>query len=281
MASNSANRRLAQAAAAGDCAGIAAALDDDHANIDWLPVHSRTVAVTPLVSAVQGFHVDAVRLLLQRGASTGTVGGCSAPLSQLRLCDLTAAQLDASLAIARLLLEKGAAVDYSDNYSSATPLENAVRAGCLPAVQLLLAAGADATGEDTAGPLTQAVSCNTAGGDPAGCVEALLAAGANPRAAYGVNRYTPLHVAARECAPASLPRVARLLVDAGADVDAHAQFRQRAGTPLDFARERIDADEAVQAAVALLALGAVPDPALWAGCRARGLSLEQQRPLLL
>jgi hypothetical protein len=178
----------------------------------------------------------------------------------LRYDDHTWTDFNIAVEITALLLEAGADVKpLRSYYPSALSLAAAI--GSLRAVQLLLAAGADAAMRGHA-PLIYAAVCKDDELDVTGCFEALLAAGAD---AWGADNLglTALHFAAAHCAGTQYHRVARLLVAAGADVDALAHD---GSTPLrhTLVGGPRGLDAQCNRLQTLLAMGAMPDPTLWA-----------------
>lgn len=118
----------------------------------------------------------------------------------------------------------------------------------------LVAQGADLTAEDQYGE----TPLHARAGSPRGRIAVLLALGADVRHGEGRARGTPLHRAASAC----LPENARLLIAAGAPVNA----RDRDGlTPLELALRRCTNPmlvRMVDLAEVLLAAGAQPTPGM-------------------
>ncbi len=111
-------------------------------------------------------------------------------------------------------------------FGGRTLLHFAAGAGCLEVVEALLRVGAEAEEQDAGGHTALyrvANECGSAAG--AEVVRVLARAGADVRAAGGVTRATPLHMAARR----GHVEIARALIECGAEVEA----RDRKGdTPL-------------------------------------------------
>jgi ankyrin repeat protein len=179
---------------------------------------------TPLHLAAEHDAVDAVRILLDRGARVDT-------LSLLRFGDdqmlewKTPLQLTAShdaARVAELLLERGAQIAPTRGYSW-TPLHLAAEQDAVATAKVLLAHGADVHAE--AGGLRRETPLHTAAmNDSAAVAGFLIQSGAEVNR-KGDGEKTPLHFAAEHGAD----RVASLLLDAGADPDAGDR---RQATPL-------------------------------------------------
>jgi cytochrome c len=124
------------AAKKGDVAAIAAALDAG-AN-----VNDPDGFATPLYYAVSRQHLDAAKLLIDRGADVNAGSKVSGP-------PLKAAVSKSKLELITLLLEHGA--DPNAAVGDETVLHQAARNGCLDCVMALVAAGADvnARGQDS------------------------------------------------------------------------------------------------------------------------------------
>jgi cytochrome c len=116
------------AAKKGDVPGIAAALDAG-ANID-----EPDGFATPLYYAVTRQHLDAAKLLIDRGADANVGSKIGGP-------PLMAAVGKRNFELIKLLLEHGA--DPNLTLSDKTPLHEAARLGCLDCVKALVEAGAD------------------------------------------------------------------------------------------------------------------------------------------
>jgi ankyrin repeat protein len=252
---------LWRAAAAAGCSAITAALAAGAA-INWV-----TDDKTPLMAAAHYHRVAAVQELLRCGAAVrvedppaGMHYSCL-EAAWLRYDDDTWTDYDAAVEITALLLDAGADVQpLRIYYPSALSLAAAI--GSLRGVQLLLAAGAEPAAPRSHAPLIYAAVCKDDELDVTGCFEALLAAGANACEVDSLG-LTALHFAAAHCAGAHYHRVARLLVAAGADVDARAHD---GSTPLRYTLvggpRGLDAQ--CNRLQRLLAMGAKPDPVFWA-----------------
>jgi ankyrin repeat protein len=186
---------------------------------------------TALQIAVRHKHLDIVRLLLEFGADVNATGGGG-------LTALLYAMLSdhPNLDLVRVLLEAGADVNARDGVKY-TPLHRAFRwdRDALPVVELLLTHGADVKACDGQGrtPLGSAVLYLACPGiDHVRLIEILLRFGARP---------SPPRLDERDAEPALCEvvrsgnaRIARMLVEAGADVNASDRW----GTPLHRAAER-------------------------------------------
>jgi hypothetical protein len=269
-----ATERLWKAARRGDCARIEAALA---AGAD-MGAQCSDYGLTALHEAVEQGHVGAVELLLRRGeGSPGHADGVYRSLSFVPWHD--ADEWPASVAVTRLLLDAGA--DVLDD-ARRPPLHRAAAAGCAAGVRMLLGAGADALaydGEDYS-PIEHAAGCCNAGGDPVGCIVALLDAGAVV-AADDEGSSSPF----RFCVPSPhAPALIRLLVSAGADVNAqdaddNAPLHYAAAFMLGTSSDTVRHDARI-AAHELLACGAEATPQFWSDERVTGSS-RAHRALLL
>jgi hypothetical protein len=153
MAHTAANDDLIVAEFKGDCAAIEVAIAagaDVNAVVATPQEHASSTA-TPLVAAVRSGRVDAVALLLGKGARVdgppgpdGTEG-----TSALLALDWHRDVWDwpARLAILRLLLAAGPDLEARERRDDRTALHKAAAAGCLHAVTALLAAGASASAD--------------------------------------------------------------------------------------------------------------------------------------
>ena len=124
--------------------------------------HSRSPTGTALIAASRNGKLDAVRLLLARGAaasidSTDAVGDGTA---------LTFASDNGYTAIVRALIDSGADVtDYEDHLYPRTALHQAAKSGHPDVVRLLLQAGADVNGGGQPGVKTPLDMARTNGHD--------------------------------------------------------------------------------------------------------------------
>jgi cytochrome c len=116
------------AAKKGDIAAIAAALDAG-ANVNEPDGYA-----TPLYYAVSRQHLDAAKLLIERGADVNAGSKIGGP-------PLMAAAAKDKLELITLLLAHGA--DPNSTVRGPTPLHVAVKHGCLDCVKALVSAGAD------------------------------------------------------------------------------------------------------------------------------------------
>jgi hypothetical protein len=265
-----ATERLNDSLRRGNVPAMAAALDEG-ADISGLPQRD-----VPLISlAVQLRNAEAVRLLLSRGAGVGSSWFAHPPFKFV-WPERVSALWPGCIAIAELLLAAGAAAG-KPSMNDAIVLYRAAASGCAAGVRQLLAAGARChthwDGSELAlCALVAAACCRSDASDPVGCLHALLAADEHPADhVSGATRAHLLWRAAQRCPPAHFPGVARLLVQAGADVEGLARE-----TPLVAAarREHVDplaeptvplpAADCVSMLRALLALGAAATPAVWA-----------------
>lgn len=209
---------------------------------------------TPLWWAAENGHENAVRLLLEKGASAEAKVEASGMTALhlaagnghediVRLLLLGGADLNAKLAnprphtplhlaaengreaVVRLLLEQGA--DLNAERGDDTPLHRAAENGHEALVGLLLEKGAsiEAEGHEHQTPLHRAV----ASGEEA-TARLLLERGANIEA-KDRSRYTPLHSAAASGHEAT----ARLLIEAGAQLEQEAWYGR---VPLKVAASR-------------------------------------------
>ncbi len=249
---------------------------------------------TPLVVAAEGDHGDKsialCRLLLAHGAdpnadthrvplvaALGALGWCSRmtlhPLGPAGRPEVVQAMIQkrtrTALAILRLLIGSGADVNHKDNMGHlndrTTPLGAAARAGSVEAMRLLLASGArDYPGYE----LGEAAASGSA---PA--VAFLLSRGANPngwRSAFSHN------TALLNAVEADAPDCIRLLVNAGADVNAQGG---QGYTALTHEMSRLK--PSVAAVKLLLAHGADPNLATEDGTTPLHLAEEAKEPELI
>ena len=141
-----------EAAAVGDVAALAAALDRDPAAVG----RHNCDGLLPL--ALAGFfgQREAAALLLDCGADVNQMGRSTLP-NVPRNTALHAALAARAWEVARLLLERGADVRLRDSEGS-TPLHGAAAGGSADLAEQILARGADVNARDNAGktPLTRA-----------------------------------------------------------------------------------------------------------------------------
>lgn len=161
--------------------------------------------LTALHSAILRVNYTAVRLLIDAGAQV--------PNEECHFAGrtlLSDAVVAGDLEMVELLLDGGARTDAADTYDM-QPLHHAASKGDLDAIQLLIDRGADLEAISMIGtPLHEAA-------DPghADAVKLLLRNGADPSAVNEHNGWTATWLAASE----GRPDVAKLLVDAGARDD--------------------------------------------------------------
>jgi ankyrin repeat protein len=211
------------AAYRGDVADISEILEKNPWLIDTLD----RAGLTPLHYAANGGHIDAVNVLLARGADVEAerIGGFTAlhdaivkkhrNVAQLLVShggkihdEMSAAYVDKQTV--QLLLDLGADVNKRDKRGM-SPLDEAAFRGNTDVLQLLLDHGADINGRDEGGstPLHNAASMGEAG-----AVKLLLENGAEVDA-KAKNGYTPLCRAIQS----SQLKVAEVLLVNGADIN--------------------------------------------------------------
>lgn len=185
----------------GDQERIARALAADPTAADTLDE-----ARTPLLHhAAEALRPGPVTLLLDHGAPVAA-GDANDETALHRVADLRQAPEQEAAAMARLLLDRGAPVD-ARNWDDVTPLHQAVRARNLAVATVLLERGADANARDRSRgstPLRRAVSASGAGGTTGTAhlmlplARLLLAHGADPDICD--QRGVPVRDAARDLA---------------------------------------------------------------------------------
>ena len=206
--------------------------------------------ITPLMAAAETGSVEAMKLLIEKGADINArnASGSTALMwsvtdsSKVRLlldhnadvnvaarsgrtALIIAAFTNPSAEVVRMLIEKGARVDVMDQ-RKVTPLNAATFANDTASVRLLLDASADIQTADTFIGLTPLI--NAAGNRNLETVKMLLAKGANvnavsktqdlPRIQTGIVEFggwTPLLMSV----PFGPPEIAKTLIDAGAQVN--------------------------------------------------------------
>jgi len=186
---------------------------------------------TALQTAVRSRHLDIVRLLLEFGADVNATAEYRSPAL------LVAMQShEVNLDLVRVLVEAGADVNARDK-SYNTPLNSAFRwnQDVLSVVELLLAHGADvnARTEQRRTPLDRAVLYLASPAiDHVRLIETLLRFGANPNPPRRDEEDPgpPLCTVVRS----GNIRIVRMLIEAGADVNAADRWR----TPLTCAAEK-------------------------------------------
>lgn len=160
-----------------------------------------------LCYAARQDHVETLKLLLERGADVQYANGFNAWTA------LHEAALCGSINACNLLLDRGADINAKDKYGS-TPLYYAAGNGRKNACKLLLDRGADVNASDNRNwtPLHDALNSNTGAVDIDICCM-LLDAGADINAVTS-DGFTPLHLAAK----GGNINACRLLVYRGADL---------------------------------------------------------------
>ncbi|MBV9401112.1 MAG: ankyrin repeat domain-containing protein [Bryobacterales bacterium] len=237
--------KLYDAIRANDLSGLKALLDQSVS-----PNTPDGRQITPLMYAAEIGSLDAMKILVERGAdvnaqnafgSTALMWSVSDPQRVRLLLDhgadvnrvaksgrtalIIAAFTDPSVEVVRMLLEKGAKVDVMDR-RNVTPLNAATFGDDTETVRLLLNARADVTTADTFIGLTPLI--NAAGNRNVEAVKLLLAHEANvnavskteglPKIQTGTVEFggwTPLLMAA----PFGPPELVKVLLDAGAKVN--------------------------------------------------------------
>ena len=217
------NRALLRAAEAGDTEVVASLLAKG-AGINT----KSSVDDTPLSLAAFRGHRATVEALLANGADINAGGPLLEALREGRVFGKKTFECTSCLAVAELLIEKGADVNATNGvgdaplhiassygqtsivtqllakganvngkgYVQSTPLHNATRGGHLPIVEQLLAKGADVNAKDRSGarPLDEAMA-DYAKGDRVGVAQVLIAKGADITVTDKTGK-TLLHIAA-------------------------------------------------------------------------------------
>jgi ankyrin repeat protein len=237
--------KLYTAIRANDLAGLKSLLDKD---VSADTADSRQI--TPLMYAAENGSLDAMKLLIARGAnvnlqnafgSTALMWSVADPKKVRLLLDhgadvnkaarsgrtalIIAAYTNPSAEVARMLIAKGANVNAMDQ-RKVTPLYGATFGNDTATIKILLDAGAAVDQADTFIGVTPLM--NSAGNRNAAAVKLLLAKGANvnavsmreglPKVRTGTvvfGGFTPLLMAA----PFGPPEVVKTLLDAGAKVN--------------------------------------------------------------
>lgn len=172
--------------------------------------------LTPLHTAVAAGHVEVAQALLRRGADLGARSDCnSTPLHNAVCCVQPAAT--------RLLLEHGANVE-AEGANGMRPLHVAAQFGDCKSAVLLIDHKAQIEARDSKGctPLARAAFCGTID-----VLELLIRRGADLKAETKTSMpWQPMHCACQEGKNAAI----RVLVDAGADIEAEGQLASE--TPL-------------------------------------------------
>lgn len=178
---------------------------------------------TPLMSAAHQGYADKVRLFLDRNVDVTPAFRGSTALH------FTARSTHDSPEIARMLIAAGADIN-ARRANGSTPLNDAAIKGKMATIQVLLAAKAnpDLADENGWAPLFSAVQQGNAE-----MVKSLLAASADVNAVDNEG-WTPLHytVNYHDDLEHDFPDIARLLIEAGANIDAR---EEDGDTPLSIA----------------------------------------------
>lgn len=214
---------LAWAARNGQTA-IMSLLLDSGANINAITKDG----FTALVHAIENKHSETAHLLLERGANPNLVeDGCSPALPVAARHGLTS--------LVRVILEHGGSLSSFDNFGHIA-LSNAIVGNHTKILLLLLQRGADADSnfpEEVKFPPLHTAAAR----DALECAEILLNYGANINAKDELNGATALQWALSEF---SSPRVARLLIERGANI-------QGAMDKAEYARGTAEPDEIAEA----------------------------------
>ncbi len=200
-----------------------------------------------LYTAIEKGDVEMVRLLVEAGADVNAAEGFggNTPLHE--------AVEKGDVEIVKILVAAGADVE-AKGYFDRTPLTLATEEGATEIMQILLGSGPDAdtsaSGEDKEAASTPSIGSEALytaieKGDVA-MVRLLVEAGADVNAAAGFGGNTPLHEAVEQ----GDVEIVKILVAAGADVEAKGYFDR---TPLTLATEE-GATEIMQ-----ILLGSGPD----------------------
>ena len=183
---------------------------------------------TALVHAISKQHTETAHLLLESGANPNLVENGAAPA-------LPIAARHGLVDLVQAILEHGGDINALDDFGHAA-LSNAIVGNHTETLQILLQHGADANSnypEEVKFPPLHSAAAQ----DALECAEILLNSGADINAKDEGNGMTALQWALSE---SSSPRVARLLIERGADV-------QGAMDSAEYARNTAEPDEIAEA----------------------------------
>lgn len=176
-----------------------------------------------LLQAIKAKDIQKVKELLSRGADVNAMGKNIFGVDNITPLSLAAS--DGDTEIVRLLLEKGANVNFRHPLGGGTPLTDAAMPGHTEIVRLLLEKGADINAKDEYMGYTALMNAAFAGRTETMRLLVEKGAGVNDKAGDGS---TPLHIALILCRTETV----KLLLEKGADVNAKDN---NGSTPLMFA----------------------------------------------